>query len=148
MPSVDIDVRQLVRWLGVDGTKAALSQSKRITIESLRRIASEFNLKLPEKATRQQLIDEIVKLASRRVDKSLDELFSMDQRELLDYFERIEVEPSEILDILKELNLRPRNKDSRRNVLEFAARELSETGRFMRIAGKTSDQPSDFALSR
>ena len=144
MSSLDIDARQLVRALGTDGARAGLSQSKRMTIDSLRKIASELSLKLPEKATRQQLIDEIVKVASRRIDKSLDELFSMDHRELLEYFERIEVEPSEVLDILKDLNLRP-GKESRRNVLEFAARELSETGRFMRIAGK-ENSPSDFAL--
>lgn len=146
MSTLDIDARQLVRALGVDGARAGLLQSKRITIDLLRKMASEVNLKLPEKTTRQQLIDEIVKVASRRIDKSLDELFSMDHRQLLEYFERIEVEPSEVLDILKELNLRPR-KESRRNVLEFAARELSETGRFMRIAGKES-LPSDLALSR
>jgi hypothetical protein len=147
MSSLDIDPRQLVRWLGVDGARAGLLQSKRITIDVLRKIASNLNLKLPEKTTRQQFVDEIISLASRRIDKSLDELFSMDHRELLEYFDRIDVEPSEVLDILKELNLKPR-KESRKNILEFAARELSETGRFMRIAGKTDEQSADFALRR
>lgn len=147
MSSLDIDPRQLVRWLGVDGARAGLLQSKQITIEVLRKIASNLNLKLPEKTTRQQFVDEIISLASRRIDKSLDELFSMDHRELLEYFDRIDVQPSEVLDILKELNLKPR-KESRKNILEFAARELSETGRFMRIAGKTDEPSADFALRR
>jgi hypothetical protein len=130
-----VDPRQLVRWLGTDGARAGLVQSKRITIDVLRQIAQSLDVRLPEKATRQQWIDEIVKVANRRIDKSISELFSMDQQSLLDYFERIDVEPSEILDILKELDLSPR-RESRRSLLEFAARELSETGRFMRIAGK------------
>lgn len=138
MPSVNqnTDARQLVRWLGIDGARAGLLQSKRMTIESLRKMAGALKLELPEKATRQQVIDELVKVASRRIDKSIDELFSMEQEALLEYFERIEVEPAELLDILKELNLTPR-REGRRSVLEFAARELSETGRFMRIAGKS-----------
>lgn len=138
MPSVDqnTDARQLVRWLGIDGARAGLLQSKRMTIESLRKMAGALKLELPERATRQQVIDELVKVASRRIDKSIDELFSMEQEALLEYFERIEVEPAELLDILKELNLTPR-REGRRSVLEFAARELSETGRFMRIAGKS-----------
>jgi hypothetical protein len=139
MPSIDqnTDARQLVRWLGIDGARAGLIQSKRMTIESLRKMAETLNLELPEKATRQQVIDELVKVASRRIDKSMDELFSMEQEALLEYFERMEVEPAELLDILKELNLTPR-REGRRSVMEFAARELSETGRFMRIAGKSN----------
>jgi hypothetical protein len=130
-----IDPRKLVRWLGTDGTRAGLMQSKRLTIDVLRHIAESLDIKLPEKATRQQWIDEIVKIASRRIDKPIHDLFEMDEKSLLDYFERVEVEPAEILDILKELDVSPR-REGRRSLLEFAARELSETGRFMRIAGK------------
>ena len=129
-----LDARQLVRFLGAEGARAGLLQSKRMTIDSLRKIAESLDLKLPEKANRKQLIDEIVNIAGRRVDKPIEALFSMDQQELIDYFERIEVEPAELLDILKELDVTPR-RESRRSLLEFAARELSETGRFMRIAG-------------
>lgn len=139
MPRIDqnTDARLLVRWLGVEGARAGLLQSKRTTIESLRKMANALKLDVPEKTTRQQLVDQLVRVASRRIDKSIDELFSMEQDSLLEYFEQIEVEPAELLDILKELNLTPRRKEGRRSILEFAARELSETGRFMRIAGKS-----------
>ncbi len=130
-----IDPRQLVRWLGTDGARAGLMHSKRITIEQLRQLAKSLNIRLPEKTTRQHWIDEIVKVASRRIDRPLHELFEMEEQTLLDYFEAIDVESAEILDILRELDLRPR-REGRRTLLEFAARELSETGRFMRIAGK------------
>lgn len=137
-----IDPRQLVRWLGTDGARAGLMQSKRATVEVLRQMAQSLDVRLPEKTPRQQWIDEIVKVAGRRIDKSIQELFAMEQQALLDYFERIEVEPSEILDILKQLDLSPR-REGRRSLLEFAARELSETGRFMRIAGR---QPAKGSL--
>lgn len=139
MSSIDqnTDVRQLVRWLGVEGARAGLLQSKRMTLDSLRKLGQSLKLNLPEKLTRQQLIDELVKVASKRIDKSIDELFSMEQEALMDYFEHVEVEPAELLDILKELDLTPRRREGRRSLLEFAARELSETGRFMRIAGKS-----------
>ncbi len=132
-----IDPRKLVRWLGPDGARAGLMQSKQITIDVLRQIAECLDIKLPEKTKREGWIDEIVKIASRRIDKPLDELFEMDERALLDYFERLEVEPAELLDILKELDISPR-REGRRRLLEFAARELSETGRFMRIVGSQS----------
>lgn len=122
-------------WLGADGARAGLMQSKRLTIDMLRQIAESLEIKLPEKSNRQRWIDEIVKAASRRIDKPIQELFEMDQQELLDYFERIDVEAAEVLDILKELDVSPR-REGRRSLLEFAAKELSETGRFMRIAGK------------
>ena len=144
------DARLLVRWLGVEGARAGLLHSKRMTIESLRKMANALKLAMPEKTTRQQLIDELVKVASRRIDKSIDELFSMEQEELLQYFESMDVEPAELLDLLKEMNLTPRRKEGRRSVIEFAARELSETGRFMRIAGKSdnSKTPTTRALNR
>jgi hypothetical protein len=98
-------------------------------------MAESLDIKLPEKTNRHQWIDEIVRVASRRIDKPIHELFEMDQQALLEYFERVDVEPDELLDVLKELDVSPR-RESRRSLLEFAAKELSETGRFMRIAGK------------
>jgi len=130
-----IDPRQLVRWLGTEGARAGLTNSKRLTIDVLREIARSLDIKLSEKANRQQWVDEIVKIASRRIDKPIDQLFDMEEQEILNYFEHIEVESPEILDLLRELDLSPR-REGRRSLLEFAAKELSETGRFMRIAGK------------
>ena len=71
--------------------------------------------------------------ASKRIDKSIDELFAMGRDELVRYFENLEVETEELLDLLKELNLRPDRK-GRKNVVNFVAQELAEMGRFRRIA--------------
>jgi hypothetical protein len=129
------DVRLLVRWLGTDGAKAGLAQSKVWTVDLLREAAAQLSVKVPEKSSRQQLIDEIVRVASKRIDKKLDDLFAMSHDDLIRYFEERQVERAEILDLLKEMNLAP-GREGNRNVLEFAAREISETGRFMRIASK------------
>ena len=83
--------------------------------------------------TRQELIDDIVRVASRRIDKSIDELFEMERDEIVRYFDENGVETEELLDLLEELDLRPDRK-GRKNVINFAARELAETGRFRRIA--------------
>jgi len=55
MPGIDrnTDARLLVRWLGVEGARADLLQSKRMTIESLRKMAHALCLEMPEKTTRQ-----------------------------------------------------------------------------------------------
>lgn len=140
----DIDVRLLVRWLGVPGTKAGLKESRHCTVEVLRRLAQEFEIELGKKATRNELIDKIVRVASKRIDKSLDQLFDMEQEELVSYFEEIGVEPEELLDLLKQLDLDP-GREGRRNLVRFVARELCETGRFKRIASKgaTTDESKE-----
>lgn len=129
------DVRLLVQWLGAEGAKAGLLQSKAWTVDALRAVAGAMGLHPPEKTTRGQLVEQIVRVAGKRIDKNLDELFAMSQGDLMSYFEQRQVEPQEILDLLKDLNLTP-GRDGNRNLLEFAAREISETGRFMRIAKK------------
>ena len=130
-----MDVRLLVRWLGIDGAKAGLERSKRWTVGFLKETANELGIEVPGKPKRQELIEEIVCVASKRIDKSLDELFQMQHEELVRYFERVQVEPHELLDLLKKLNLDPAEK-GRHNLLEFVASEVAETGRFMRIASK------------
>lgn len=132
------DPRQLVDWLGRAGTRAGLSASKRCTIPVLKELAERLGLDVDTRAKRPDLIDQIVREAGKRVDKSLNEMFDMSRDELLMYFEDVGVEADELLEILKELNLEP-TKEAQRNLLEFTAREISETGRFQRIAAKSSN---------
>jgi hypothetical protein len=140
--SEEIDIRLLVRWLGTQGAKAGLLMSKTCTSEILHHISKNLGLEVEKGAARQRMVDDIIRVASRRIDKSIDELYSMSQPELVDYFERVGATADELLEMLQKLDLNPRNKESRRNLIEFAAREFSETGRFMRIAsggGKKAD---------
>jgi len=40
-------------------------------------LAKELGIELGKKATRQELIDEVMRVASKRIDKSVDELYRM-----------------------------------------------------------------------
>ena len=131
------EIRSIVRSLGIQGAKAGILESKIWTIDALKKAASEFGIKTLERATRKDLIDEIVKFANKRITKSLDELYGMDADSLVSYLNEIEVESEELLDLLKQLDVSPR-KEGLKNLIAFVAKELSETGRFMRISGTTS----------
>ncbi len=133
----DFDPRLLVRWLGPKGASAGLEHSREFTIQRLQEVAEALNLEVKRNATKTELIDIIITDASRRIDKPVAALFQMGKDELVAYFEDRDVESSELLELLKQLDVSPRRKDSRKSLIEFAARELSETGRFMRIAGNT-----------
>ena len=129
----DIDVRLLVRWLGADGTRAGLKESKKCTVAVLVSIAKQLKIETPSKPTRKQLIEDIVKVANKRIDLPTEKLLEMGRDELVQYFERVDVDRQELLDLLKTFKLDP-GREGRRNLLKFVAAELSETGRFQRIA--------------
>ncbi len=133
-----IDPWRLVQWLGKDGAKAGLKASKSCTVSTLMDAASRLGIKAESKATRQELIDEIVRVAGRRIDKTIDDLQRMSREELVHYFERVGADHEELLDLLREMNVQP-TKEALRNLVEFVSMELSETGRFIRIAGKKSN---------
>lgn len=129
------NVKLLVRWLGLQGAKAGITESKLWTVEVLRSIAAELGIQVYDKTPRKDLIDVVLQVANRRIDKPLSALYDMEAEDLMRYFESVGVETQELLELLKEMEVAPR-KEGRKNLMEFAARELAETGRFMRIAGK------------
>ena len=139
-PEEEVDVRALTRWLGPEGARAGLEKSKACTVDVLRRLAD--NLGVPgsssKAASRQQLIDDIIRVANRRIDKAVPDLMRLGEEELIAYFERVDPDRDELLDLLKEIDASPA-KESRKGLMRFAARELSETGRFMRIASTGTD---------
>jgi len=133
-----IDVRILVRWLGVEGARAGLEKSKQHTTEVLWKIGDQLGLKLPKSGARQQMIAEIVRHANKRIERPVDDLIRMSKEELVEYLEVRDPGREELLDLLREIDATP-SKDGRRALIEFAARELSETGRFRRISSTGSD---------
>lgn len=132
-----MDVRLLIRWLGTEGAAAGLEKSKRCTINVLKEVADSLGIETQGKPKRGELIEEIVRLASKRIDREIDDLLGMQKEELVRYFESVKAEPHELLELLKQLDLEP-GREGRRNLIEFVARELSETGRFIRIASQGS----------
>jgi hypothetical protein len=133
------DIRLLVRWLGLHGARAGLMESKLWTVDVLKKAASVLGLDIPEKTPRKDLVDAVVRAANKRINKSIEDLYRMEASELAAYLESVGVESEELLDLLKELDLSPRRKEGLQSLIEFTARELSETGRFMRIAGTKAD---------
>ena len=129
------NIRLLVRWLGFHGAKAGLMESKLWTVDLLRNAASELGLQLPERMPRKEMVEAVARAANKRINKSLDELYKMGESELTAYLESVGVESEELLELLKQLDLSPRRKEGLRSLIEFTVRELSETGRFMQIAG-------------
>jgi hypothetical protein len=132
------DIRLLVRWLGTHGAKSGLLDSKLWSVDVLKGTAAELGLKVADKISRKELVEEVVRAANKRIHKSLDELYSMDVARLAEYLNDVGVEVEELLELLKELDVTPR-REGLKNLIDFTARELSETGRFMRIAGKKPD---------
>jgi len=70
----EMDVRLLVRWLGVAGAKAGLRESRQCTVEVLSAAARRSGVSVGKRVTRVKFIDELVRAASRRIDRSIDEL--------------------------------------------------------------------------
>jgi hypothetical protein len=134
------NIRLLVRWLGLNGAKAGLMESKLWTVDVLKKAASELGLHVPEKMPRKEMIEAVVRAANKRINKPLDDLYKMNAEELEAYLESVGVESEELLDLLRELDLSPRRKEGLKSLIDFTARELSETGRFMRIAGTSPRQ--------
>src|SRR5688500_10643527 len=102
-----LNPRVLVHWLGADGARAGLMSSRACTLHAMKEIESELGIESASKAKRGELVDEIVRVASRRIDKSIAELFEMKEADLIRYFEQAGVERHELLDLLKTLDLDP-----------------------------------------
>lgn len=135
----EIDARLLVKWLGCEAAKAALVNSSRCTVKILRAMAEGLHCTLTKEMTRQQLVDSIMTVAGKRIDRPLHVLFQMSEQELVKYFTQIEVEEQELLELVKELEIQP-HRDGLRGMIKFAAQQISETGRYIRIATTTSHE--------
>jgi hypothetical protein len=130
----DIDVKALTRWLGVEGARAGIEACRALTIDVLRSVAERAGYSMSNKsATRSQVIDELLRFANRRIDKPLASLVKMSEEEIVDYLEKVNPGREELLELLREIKVSPA-REGQKSLIRFAARELSETGRFIAIA--------------
>lgn len=136
MPMTIEDVRTLADWLGEDGASAGLERSH-LTVSELRELLEQMGKKLPSKVRRKDLVNEIVYGATKRVDRPVDELMQMGTEELLQYFELKRPSRTELLGILGELDFHP-GSEAQKSLYKYAARQISETGMFQRVARKPS----------
>ena len=129
------DVKSLVAIVGREGAISALEGSKRISSKDLAEIANSLGLKVRSKDSKTRIAIEIVRHVDRRITRSLDELKAMSKDEMIQYFEQVECDQDELLELLSSIDLRSRAK-SRRAMLEFAAIQISSLGIFERLANQ------------
>ncbi|MBI2917657.1 MAG: hypothetical protein HYY01_06640 [Chloroflexi bacterium] len=129
------DVKTLVAMVGREGAIAALDSSKRINTQELAQTASSLGVKATTKDTKSKIAAQIVKEVDRRIAKSLDELKAMSKDEIIQYFDQVECDEEEVVDLLRDIDLKSRAK-SRRDLLEFAAVQICSLGIFERLADR------------
>jgi len=121
----------IVLFLGRDGAIAGLAASD-LTIAELHELSPDLPLG-GTKVKREDLIRRIVDHVRMTFLKSPAEMMSMEADDLREYFMRMRYSKSEIIDLLELLEIRP-GGSMRRNLADFAAREISDIGMFKRVA--------------
>lgn len=129
------DVKSLVAIVGREGAISALEDSKQIINQDLAEMANSLGLKIKSKDSKRTIATEIVRHLDRRIVKTLDELKTMSKDEIIRYFEQVECDQDELVDLLKGIDLRSRAR-SRRAMLEFAAIQISSLGIFERLTDR------------
>ncbi len=129
------DVMSIVAVVGREGAVSALSSSRQINSQDLAAMANSLGLKVSSKDTKGKIASQIVRCLDKRITKSLDELKSMSKDEIIQYFEQVECDQDELVELLDSIDLRSRAR-SRRAMLEFAAIQISSLGIFERVADR------------
>lgn len=129
------DVKSLVAIVGREGAISALEGSKQISRQDLAEMANSLGLKVRSKDSKSRIATEIVRHVDRRITKPLDELKAMSKDEIMQYFEQVECDQDELVELLSSIDLRSRAK-SRRAMLEFAAIQISSLGIFERLTDR------------
>lgn len=132
MPLRPEDIGTLVQWLGADGALAGLENSTLSNAE-LRLLLGPSKQIFPSKVSREQLIIELIFGNAKRIDKPLDELLSLNEEKLLEYLKKAKPSYSELTAVLAELNFKP-DSEAKKNLYRYAARQISQTGMFQRVA--------------
>ena len=127
-----INIEKLIEWLGHDGAIAGLEGSN-ITVSELYDMAIHYGLTVEKKMRRSDIIVDLVNCNSIRIDKTKKELLAMNRDDLRDYFQTRKVSRTELLTLLLEFDIRPAYGD-KLNLLDFAAREISDVGMYQRVA--------------
>lgn len=122
----------IVRWLGPDAAIAALEASE-LTIPEILELDSDLNHTAPKKISRAEAIRAIVQMARQRMLMSPDELMQLPPDKLIAYFHDVRISRAELLEMLVNLDIRP-GSAAKKNLFEFAAREISDIGMFRRVA--------------
>jgi len=126
------DIKTLIQWLGSDGARAGLEFSH-LSVTELKNMAEVQGVRLPARTKRSDIVDQLMFLADQKIDKSLDEMLAMSSEELLAYFDRTRPSRTELLRLLEKLDFHP-GSEAQKSLYKYAARQISETGMFQRVA--------------
>jgi len=129
------DVTTVVAIVGREGAISALLNSTQISTHDLAELANSLGLKVSSKDTKKNIALQVVRCIDKRISKPLDELKTMSKDEIIQYFEKVECEPDELVELLTSIDLKARAK-SRQAMLEFAAIQISSLGIFERLADR------------
>lgn len=132
-------LEELLLWLGPDGAEAGLEKSD-LTIAELLELDLDGGIAHNAKLKRSEIIKALVLSVRKRLTKTPEELMKMDQESLRAYFSENKITRAEILTLLSDLDIRP-GSAAKKNLAEYAAREISDIGMYRRVAsgaGKNS----------
>ena len=104
-----------------------------MSIAELSNLATRYGGSDIRGARRREIIVDLVNGRSTRIDKTQDELMAMTQKDLKAYLCKREVSRTELFRLLDEFGLYPQ-AEARKNIVDFAAREISGLGMFQRVA--------------
>lgn len=135
MPLSRHEIRTLIDWLGEEGARAGLDRSH-LTVKDLRDIATALDVSIPQKTPRKDIAAAIIAKVNQRIDKSKDELLTMSSASLLEYFESVRPSKIELLALLLDLDFHP-GSEAQKSLYKYAARQISETGMFERVASNS-----------
>lgn len=131
------DISTLVDIVGRSGAIGALFCSDVVKINELRELANRLHLETTSRTPKKQLAERIVRQVDRRITKSLNELQDLSRDEIFGYLNGTDCDAEDLMDLLKDANLPVRTKMSRKDLMEFAAIQISELGIFERISNST-----------
>ena len=134
----EINIEKLIEWLGPKGAIAGLEGSD-VTVSELHDMAIHHGLTVEKRTKREDIIVDLVNRNSIRIDKTTDELLGMSHDDLRDYFKNRKVSRTELLKLLMQFDIQPAYGD-KGNLIDFAAREISDFGMYQRVAKGARDR--------
>jgi len=127
-----MDVQTLVEWLGPEGANSGILAS-RLSISELIEIARAKGLPLSPKPSRKEIANELIYAGTKKIDKPIDDLLTMDTDRIVKYFNETNPSRSEIISLLSSLGITIGSQASK-SLFQFAAREISDLGMYQRVA--------------
>ncbi len=138
------DIKQIVDLVGREGAIFALEKSKKINTKTLIDLARSIGLSPKTKDSKKNVSTQIVQNVDKRIHKPLDELKGMSKDDLILYFEKVECHQDELIELLKNIDLKARVKTNK-GLIEFAAIQISSLGIFERLSNHEGKKPRDQA---